>query len=103
MGQDERVRQVRLVVVPVVAAADDGVAVVVEDLGHRDGYPVADYLPGYPTADGLGPPEFPVHVVDQGVATIASSSNALTAAMNSAKTGAKVVVSVISVPSCALR
>src|SRR5690242_299698 len=44
-GQDELVRQVRLVVVPVVAAADDGVAVVVEDLGHRDGHPVADQFP----------------------------------------------------------
>src|SRR5260370_36846186 len=44
-GQGELIRQVRLVVVAVVAAADDGVAVVAEDLAA---------------------PEFPVHVVDQG-------------------------------------
>src|SRR5690349_16134898 len=66
-GQDELVRQVRLVVVAVVAAADDGLTVVVEDLGHRDGHPVADQFPGRPAADGLDPPEFPVRVVDQGV------------------------------------
>src|SRR6185437_737397 len=67
-GQDELVRQVRLVVVAVVAAADDGVAVMVEDVGHRDGHPVADEFPGHPAADGLGSPEFPpVHVVEQGV------------------------------------
>src|ERR1700759_3578014 len=59
VGQDERVRQVRLVVVAVVAAADNGVAVVVQDLGHRDGHPVADYLPGHPAGDRLGSPEFP--------------------------------------------
>src|SRR6185437_2116961 len=40
VGQDELVRQVRLVVVAVVAAADDGVAVVVQDVGHRDGHPI---------------------------------------------------------------
>src|SRR5579859_7653888 len=67
-GQDELVRQVRLVVVAVVAAADDGVAVVVEDLGHLDGHPVTDQFPGHPAADGLAAPELPVHVVDQGVA-----------------------------------
>src|SRR5690348_13607709 len=67
VGQDELAGQVRLVVVAVVAAADDGVAVVIEDLGHRDGHPVADYFPGHPAADGLDPPEFPVRVVDQGV------------------------------------
>src|SRR5258708_35763920 len=67
VGQDELVRQVRLVVVAVVAAANDAVAVVVEDLGHRDGHPVADQFPGHPAADGLDPPEFPVRVVDQGI------------------------------------
>src|SRR6516165_8746376 len=66
-GQDELVRQIGLVVVAVVAAADDGVAVVAEDLGHHDGYPVADQFPGRPAADRLGAPEFPVRVVDQGV------------------------------------
>src|ERR1700724_112244 len=67
-GQDELVRQVRLVVVAVVAAADDGVAVVVDDVGYRDAHPVTDQFPGHPAADGLGPPEFPpVHVVEQGV------------------------------------
>ena len=67
IGQDELVRQVRLVVVAVVAAANDGVAVVVEDLGHRDGHPVADQFLGHPAADGLAAPEFPVRIVDQGV------------------------------------
>src|SRR6266480_4528859 len=67
-GQDELVRQVRLVVVAVVAAADDGVAVVVKDLGHLDRHPVADQFPSCPAADGLAAPELPVHVVDQGVA-----------------------------------
>src|SRR5258708_24023019 len=67
VGQDELVRQVRLVVVAVVAAANDAVAVVVENLGHLDGHPVADQFPGHPAADGLAAPEFPVHVVDQGV------------------------------------
>src|SRR5580704_8441564 len=67
VGQDELVRQVRLVVVAVVAAADDGVAVVVEHLGHLDPDPVADHLPGHPGADGLAAPELPVRVVDQGV------------------------------------
>jgi hypothetical protein len=41
--------------------------VVVQDLRHRDGDSVAGYLPGHPSADGLAAPEFPVHVVDQGV------------------------------------
>src|SRR5579859_487275 len=67
-GQDELVRQVRLVVIAVVAAADDDVAEVVEDLGHLDGHPVADKSPGRPAADGLDSPELAVRVVDHGVA-----------------------------------
>src|SRR5258706_352783 len=90
----------RLVVVAVVAAAGDGAAVVIEDLGHRDGDPVADQFPGRPAADGLDPPELPVHVVDQSVvgkcAPMASSPNALTAAMCTASTAAGVEVSVMS-------
>jgi hypothetical protein len=43
-GQDELAGQVGLVVVAVVATADDGVAVVVEGLGDLDGYPVGDFL-----------------------------------------------------------
>src|SRR6476660_173416 len=52
-GKDELVRQAGLLVVAVIAAADDGVAVVMEDLGHRNGHPVADQFPGRPAADGL--------------------------------------------------
>src|ERR1700724_1617174 len=47
VGQDELPRQVRLVVVAVVAAADDGLAMVVDDLGDLDADPVADHLPGH--------------------------------------------------------
>src|SRR5271154_37269 len=43
VGQDDLVRQVRPVEVAVVASADDGLAVVVGDLGGVDVYPVADH------------------------------------------------------------
>src|SRR5579859_316818 len=66
-GQDQLVRQVRLVVVAVVAAADDGVAVVVDDVGYLDGHPVADDLAGNPAANRRTAPEFPVRVVNQGI------------------------------------
>src|SRR6202044_4166807 len=65
VGQDQVAgRQVRLVVPAVVPGPDDGVAVVVDDLGDLQGDLVADHLPGDPAADGLDSPELPVGVVD---------------------------------------
>src|SRR6202035_3339872 len=106
-GQDELVRQVRLVVVAVVAAADDGVAVVVQDLGHLDGHPVADQFPGHPAADGLAAPELPVHVVDQGVAGKGGHDGVLVERVDGGdvpgQDGARVVVSLMSAPWCRAR
>src|ERR1700746_2692107 len=67
VGEDELVRQVRLVEGAVVAAADNGVAVVLDDLGDVDGDVVAGHLLRYPSANGLGAPELAPGVVDQGV------------------------------------
>src|ERR1700722_17962998 len=63
VGQDQLAGQVRLVEGAVVAAADDGLTVMVDDLGDLDAHPVTDHLLGHPAGDGLVAPELPVRVV----------------------------------------
>ena len=96
VGHDQLVGQVGLVVLAVVAGPHDRVAVVVDDLEHLHRDLVADHLLFDPAPDGVDAGDLPAGVVDVGVgakvATMASTSKALTASMCSATTPVSSVV-----------
>src|SRR5260370_17988307 len=65
--QDGLVGQVGLVELAVVGAADDGVAMVIEDLADVDADLVVGHLLGHPATDGFDADELTAGVVDVGV------------------------------------
>jgi hypothetical protein len=64
---DQLVGKVGPVEVSVVTAADDDLAVVVKGFGDLNGHMVTHHLFGHPTANGVGAPELPASVVDEGI------------------------------------
>src|ERR1700691_1142531 len=65
--QDQLFREVGLVVLAVISAAHDRLAIVIEDLAELDGHMVADNLLLHPVPDRFGPDDLTPAVIDVGV------------------------------------
>src|SRR6267154_2887252 len=65
--EDQFLRQVRLVVVTVIEAAHDGIAIVINNLTDLDRHVLPSYFFLDPATDRVDPNDFTLHVIDVGV------------------------------------